>query len=110
MNKAKLTKTQAAMLEYLKKTRNNESILQSQAKSTDELGKLPFDELVAALYVGYEIKKTPNEIIRAEYVKASAEWLGSEEGSFKDGYYQGVMHGIVDVLDTQGVKIEGVND
>lgn len=60
------------------------------------------DELMQALICGYEAIKTPEEQVREmyEYIDNALEI---------DEFNFGVKAGIIDTLNTLGIKIEGVN-
>lgn len=59
------------------------------------------DILMSALVVGYEIEKSPEEMLREYY---------EEFSRFPDDYEAGVLEGIYKTLDILGVTIEGIND
>lgn len=57
------------------------------------------DELMEALICGYQVAKTPEEQVREMYAKLD------DEGE----YTVGVKDGIIDTLNTLGIKIAGIN-
>jgi len=59
-----------------------------------------FDDLIISLAAGYEVEKTPEEIIRDDYEQF-------DPGTLE--YRAGLRDGIVRTLNTLGIKIEGVN-
>lgn len=59
-----------------------------------------FDVLLAALVNGYDVEKTPEEVIRDDYEQF-------DPGTLE--YRVGLRDGIVRTLNTLGIKIEGVN-
>lgn len=67
-------------------------------------GNLTFDELIRALYIGYEIEQTPEENVAEQYRNRSE--LFERFGNSEDF---GVMKGIEIVAKAFGLKIEGVD-
>ncbi len=70
---------------------------------------IPLDDFITALYVGYEIEKSPEERVQALYKEISREYMMSDFGSNNVPYYRGVSRGIERTIDALGMKIEGVN-
>jgi hypothetical protein len=70
------------------------------------LTTIPFDDLVTAVYVGYEIEQTPEDKLRAYYenAKQCADIYANGEG------FRIEADTIVKTLDLLGIKIGGVND
>ncbi len=61
---------------------------------------LPLDTVASALYLGYDIEKTPHEKLKERYVNVKSSCIS---------YNRGVMIGIVDTLNTLGIEVEGIN-
>lgn len=66
-------------------------------------------ELATALIVGYEVEKTPAEIIKAEYQKAADERKKSED-DYRIQYLGGYQYGVQETLRVLELIVEGVND
>lgn len=62
------------------------------------------DDFIKALYIGYEVEKTPEERIQSYYARLDKRPLCEPHTD----YY--VARGIRKTLDTLGITIEGVND
>lgn len=74
----------------------------------DSVQQLGIGELCDALYIGYEVEETPEEIVRKNYsnVLKNIEYLS---GGGKAEYWKGVNEGVISTLKTLNIKIEGVN-
>ncbi|RDY88711.1 hypothetical protein [Bacillus amyloliquefaciens] len=74
----------------------------------DSLNDLDILTLAAALVNGYEIEKTPEEKVRAYYVKLERDrqlaWWQEEENRLES-----MKKAVRETLDATGIKIEGVN-
>lgn len=117
MNKPTLTAEQAKAFEALKNVweRNWEygkhclisEKLDEGWPGDDEFtpaSEISNDDFIAAIYVGYEVEKTPEQRVR--------EFYELNEPSTWDGDYtlRGRQQGIVKTLNILGITIEGVNN
>lgn len=121
MQKATLTKEQAKALEYAfenlgytRTSKGNAQIVMAHVayyntitnKSTNwggsvkSFNNLSLDTLIRALYIGYEIEKTPEEQLAEHYRKISTS---------NQEYNAGICNGIRKTLQILGITIEGVN-
>ena len=73
------------------------------------LNTLSLEEFARALIVGYEVEKTPGEIIKAEYQKAADERKNSED-DYRRQYLGGYQYGVQETLRVLELIVEGVND
>ena len=102
MEKVKVTKEVAQAIEVLRKNRTDEEILRVLAdhnngwagEKSKVLNTTPFDLVAKALYIGYEIDKSPEERV-ADYYD---EYCGREA--------RAAVRTVFSIL---GIKIEGVN-
>jgi hypothetical protein len=69
------------------------------------LNSLTLDYLVRAVYIGYEIEKTPEEKVKELYDSYGPSRHGKREPSDER-----VRMGIKLTLNTLGMKVEGIND
>ena len=123
IGKVTLDRSQAKALEELLKIWEGEDIEYTRSTLVEEHVKggwsdcdlraasdIPLDDFITALYVGYEVEKTPEERVQALYGEIRREFMMAELGSVDVPYYRGVRRGIELTLDALGMKIEGVND
>lgn len=73
------------------------------------LNTLSLEEFATALIVGYEVRMTPGEIIKAEYQKAADERNKSED-DYRIQYLGGYQYGVQETLRVLELIVEGVND
>jgi DNA integrity scanning protein DisA with diadenylate cyclase activity len=66
-----------------------------------------FDELMEALICGYEVEKTPEDLVREYYIATKKRY--DEASEIESDFYYGVKKGIEYTLGLLGIKIEGVN-
>lgn len=104
MEKVKVTKEVAEAIERQLSRRSRIDIVQSAAKT----GVLT-DDFARALYIGYEIEKSPENKVREYFdelvgCEEALELVGTSGAQFRQGW-QSVKH----TLDLLGIKIEGVN-
>ena len=118
MEKVKISKKQAEIVEKVKETYNGDvvGIIENHfrsdgdfwAKEHAEMRKLSDYDVVAAFCVGYEIEETAEEIIKRKVEKlrkTRAEYQALDVQLITDGQ----MEGIKFTLDALGIEIEGVN-
>lgn len=111
MEKVKVTKEVAQAIEALRKEqRSDENILRVLAdpnngwagEKSKVLNTTPFDLVAKALYIGYEIKKTPEEELAESYrFNYLIEGQDDENRAFANGIRYAV--------NTLGISIKGVN-
>jgi 1,2-phenylacetyl-CoA epoxidase catalytic subunit len=117
MDKVKITQEQADEIVYHLQLHSNIEILRmhngtgnSKWNDGDSLTKciLEMDEetLIKALYIGYEVKETPEDKVR-EYFKTTANSQGNSQ--YEVGYNLGSRNAIMETLNLLNIKIEGVN-
>jgi hypothetical protein len=69
------------------------------------------DELMSALVNGYEVEKSPEDLVRSTYEGAKNWARNADHLPEKDVKYKlGVMDGIHQTLKAYGITVEGVND
>lgn len=119
--KVTLTKPQADAVQYALEAYNNnpeEVVYYHVAPGGNwiwpALNEIPLQSLVLALYVGYDVEEpepTPEERIRAKYEEICREYTDSVIRDRRAGalFAHGYRVGLVYVLDTLGIKIDGVN-
>ena len=118
MEKVKISKKQAEIVEKVKETYNGDvvGIIENHfrsdgdfwAKEHAEMRKLTDYEVVAAFCVGYEIEETPQEAIKRKVEKSRTtidEYAALDVQIWHRGYIEGIRY----TLDTLGIEIEGVN-
>jgi hypothetical protein len=66
-----------------------------------------YDELMEALICGYEVEKTPEELVR-DYFE-DTEKAFANAGAYDGQFYNGSADAIVQTLNLLGIKIAGVN-
>jgi hypothetical protein len=73
------------------------------------LNSLSLDSMIRALYIGYEVEKTPEEKIKELF-----DSYGPQLTGFRAGHHEPdderVQMGIKLTLDKLGMKVEGIND
>lgn len=117
MEKAKLLKSQIDALESFLRHNSKQELLEAHLE--DGLGYgdwfpltyVPFDTLATALYVGYELKKDPEDLIKETYDRHLATYKAQRMMASQTGdYSNGVLVGIRLTLRFLGKTIKGVND
>lgn len=109
--KVKVSKEVAEAVEFQLTKRSSEELLKRKAKHdaghgwfinrSAVLNELSFDQLAQALYVGYEVKKSPKEELASIYKYYKFEAYTTDMTAYADGIERAVS-----IL---GLKIEGVN-
>ncbi|MBA9027586.1 hypothetical protein [Peribacillus huizhouensis] len=66
------------------------------------------DDILTALVNGYQVEKSGEEKVREYYERYAA--CKFTDGSYCDGYEDGVSAAVVRTLDLLGIKIEGVGE
>lgn len=108
--KVKVSKEVAKAIEVLRSEGNtNEKILRVLASSiyswvgpkSSVLNTTPFDTVAKALYVGYEVEKSPEEELASIYKYYKFEAYTTDMTAYADGIERAIT--------TLGLKIEGVN-
>lgn len=115
MEKVKLTKEQAASLEDASKHHDNVKIIRIHMdvpvmkawyKGSAHLNELSLDTLIRALYIGYEVEKTEDEILLEHYESCTLlcglNCAGYEQSSFRAG-----METALNII---GKTVPGIND
>src|SRR5205085_2490999 len=67
---------------------------------TEALNDFSLDDLIVALYVGYEVEMTKEEKLLQFY---------KEMKEFDSQYSKGVVDGVISTLKILGIKIKGIN-
>lgn len=78
----------------------------------EPLNALTLEEFATALIVGYEVEKTPHELIQKAYKKSNVK-RGVSVGlndMILVGAENGFMNGVEFTLNTLGITVKGVND
>jgi hypothetical protein len=70
--------------------------------------QLPTDTLIRALYIGFEVQQTPEEIIKGAFEHA-IEQLDKLGDHPQAEHWKGMKYGIIITLGALGIKIKGVN-
>jgi hypothetical protein len=72
-----------------------------------QLNQISTDMLIRALYLGYEIKETPEDKVRKQFAYLASPNTGQciEDAALKSAEADGIKF----ALNTLGIKIEGVN-
>jgi hypothetical protein len=119
MNKPLLTKEQAKAMEAIKEKiaegktitfSSHTTVIRHKLKGEsffDErrgANSLSDDDFIAALYIGWEVEKTPEEKVREYYERVKP---GSHHCELQPGDYK--ISAIKHTLNLLGLKIEGVN-
>ena len=108
MEKVTVSKEVAEAIEVLRKVgKTDEEIARVLANPNDRwltaelqaLNEAPLVDVIKALFIGYEVEKTPEEIIRAGY----------EELCDYEPIDRACKDSVRFVLDTLGISIKGVN-
>lgn len=107
-----LSKQAAEAVEYVKREGYDYATIMKiqitngwDRKETTPLNELSLKQLSTALIVGYEIEKTPHEVITLKYNTSQDDYVYNQ-----CPYSKGVADGIEFTINTLGVKIKGVND
>jgi hypothetical protein len=75
---------------------------------TEALNGMPLDMLISALYVGYEIEKSPEEKLADYYKQALTNFRLASDWEEKEKY-RWELFGINATLDILGINLKGVN-
>lgn len=70
-----------------------------------ELENIPIYDLMQALVLGYEVEKTPHEVIATEYITSEQDWANNKYFN-RNGFAEGIEF----TLNTLGITVKGVND
>ena len=115
MEKVKLTSEQAIVFEDMKKRwLTRDAVLQhlahgwTKVNHYDKLNSIDDDDFIKALYIGYEVEKTPEEKVKTYFDSVIENWDKNQDEKW-DRYYEGSHDAIITVLGELGIKIEGVN-
>lgn len=116
MNKAKLTKQQIEDLNYLKnEIWSEERIVEFHAKNNkgwsndyNSLNSVSLDEMIKALYVGYDLIQTPEEKLKECYEQV-LDWSMKPYPieNFEPVFFRA---GIMTALKIMEMKVEGITD
>lgn len=110
--KVNLTKEQSEAIETLKQKFSEVDIIKIRLgvvgmhpnmEEVKNLQNMLTDKLIRALYIGYEVEKTPEEKVREYYEELSNK-------KFDSNTYFHKMEAVQKTLDLLGIKIFGVND
>lgn len=114
MEKVILPREVARAIERLKGFGDDADMVETHVKNPNGwvadpiLNGLPLETFISALYIGYEIEKSPEDNLRDyfEKVKDDRRFSGIYPAQrFRDGKMEGI-HATLNIL---GIKIEGVN-
>jgi hypothetical protein len=120
--KVKLTQQQADALEKMFELGINTKsrIIELHVKLPDgwkdhctPLNDMDLDDLITAIYIGYEVEQTPEDKVRKTFEYALEQ---IEKHDFGHGDNQNAEHwkslksGIIFTLESLNIKIKGVND
>lgn len=109
-----ISKEVAHALEIVKKEQNNnfQTIVEYHMDKFPEwsseltpLNALSLDSMIRALYIGYEVEKTPEEKVKELYNNYGPN--SRDEQYYAD---ERVQMGIRQTLNVLGMKVEGIND
>lgn len=116
MEKLKVTKEVFESLEVAKVFNSTENIIKEHIKCDNDweygckgINGMDIFDLCKALFVGYELEKTPEEKILESYKKA-VELLDTKSTLLPEGYMEGTKDCTEFILDTLGIKIKGINE
>lgn len=118
MEKVIISKSVKEALDYLLQSNQPFEIVKDHTKDvlwslpeTEVLNELALDELIRALYVGYEVKYTPEEMLANACIDAKKSMFvhRSKGNRFDAAYYDGMYYGIKKAADVMGLKIKEIN-
>lgn len=110
--KIKVSREVADAIDSFRSEFEDETLLLRHAQGWEDhepLCKLPMVDLATALIVGYEVEKTPHEVIAKEYAIAK-KLFDTEEKGAPALFNRGVMVGIKSTLRAFQITVKGVND
>lgn len=124
MEKVKVSKVQAAAIENwlneygVNHEKPKERMLKSHCGNgewcdgAESLNDLSVEDMAKALYIGYEVEETPEDKLLEKFGKGRVEAVAAElrKDSEEKSFCMGYGAGIVDALDTLGIKIKGINE
>lgn len=102
-----LTQTQADALEYCLTQMYEYEIVAMHNRHDWSLDKakplkaLHLNELICALYIGYEVKRTPEEHLLELYKNCE-----NSDSEWTDGFITGML----ETLNNLNIKVKGIND
>lgn len=114
-NKAQIRKDQADAIEAFLQHNSKRELLDVVVRGGGFSGtwypmnNMPFDELATALYVGYEIKKTPEQLVREYYEELTEDYMESTRHSIAEITAAAKRTAVRSTLKKLDIKIEGVN-
>lgn len=116
MEKLKVTKEVFESLEVVKAFNSTENIIKEHIKCDNDwecgcegINGMDIFDLCKALFVGYELEKTPEEKILERYRNAVL-LLDVKSTNSPEGYIRGTKDCTEFILDTLGIKIKGINE
>lgn len=120
MSKVVLTQEQAKVLEKVKSSGDcsRDDIIRIHVttgwfKERVAMNEINLDTLVKAVYIGYEVEQTPEELLAKMYKEKLSPGFVSEVTkhfeNIQQSYYSGWHEGIRVALKTLGIKIIGIN-
>lgn len=114
--KLKVSREVADAIEYIKTLNSIEDILANHSIDDDVwvreakvVNDLSLTELATALIVGYEVRMTPHEVIKADYENA-LKHRNTTHNDYKERFFDGYLEGVENTLAALNIKIKGVND
>jgi len=115
MEKVKLTSEQAIVFEDMKKSwLTRDAVLQhlahgwTKVNHYDKLNSIDDDDFIKAIYIGYEVEYTPEELVKQYYDTVKEFWKDEKFYDQKEKYW-GEIRGIEHTLKFLGIEIEGVS-
>jgi hypothetical protein len=121
VDKVKLTQQQADVLETELKSSQINGDKSKFVKMYVNLGDddwqdgypltcLKNDDLIRALYIGYEVEQTPEERLVELFKQACKEEECHDYRRPQQQWWEGRRMGMIDTLNTLNIKIKGVNE
>jgi hypothetical protein len=109
LEKARITKSQAKALEHWleKYAGGKEELIRTHVvgstwiDDSEALNSMSLERLVVALYIGYEVERSPEEQVK--------ELFDLHRGFKNHDYHRGAASGMQETLYALNIKIEGVN-
>ncbi len=76
----------------------------------ERFGNLTFDELIRALYIGYEIEETPAEKLKDLFGKLADYDISGDGNRVACVSYSTEQQAILQALEILNIKVKGVNE
>lgn len=76
--------------------------------SWSPITRLTFDELGRALYCGYTVKQSPEEVIQELYEDHKRKFVFATHYSPTESFHNGFMQGVKQTLEALGKTVDGV--